>query len=155
MSPTPRAFAEADRVFAELLGRTEVQRGARDPRAEDELEHEAADWLVSLALRCDDREYVEAWCLRLGCGLPSGHPMLGLSALCIGHLSRRFGRLSDEARALVEELAERCRRDPSDVDGNAITALEDVDWYVPRRPHLARLSRWLRRAWRGTFQRRP
>jgi hypothetical protein len=139
--------AEADRVLAEVLSRAEMRRATLGPLVEVELEAEAADWLVSLALRCDDREYVEAWCLRLGRGLPSGHPMLGLSALCVGHLSRRFGRLSGEARVLVEELAERCRRNPADVDGNAISGLEDVDLFVPRHPHLARLTRWLRRAW--------
>ncbi|TYB42562.1 hypothetical protein FXF69_31830 [Actinomadura chibensis] len=94
------------------------------------MEGEAADWLVGLALRCD----VERWCLRLGDGLPSGHPLLGLSALCVGHLSRRFGFVSAEARTLVEELAARCRRDPSDVDGNALSGLEDVECFAPRRP---------------------
>ncbi|WP_103938444.1 hypothetical protein [Thermomonospora echinospora] len=73
--------------------------------------------------------------------------MLGLSALCIGHLSRRFGHLSGEARALVEELAARCRRDPTDVDGNALSGLEDVEWYAPRRPRLVKLTRWHRRTW--------
>ncbi|TYC09112.1 hypothetical protein FXF65_36190 [Actinomadura syzygii] len=95
------------------------------------MKSEAADWLVGLALRCDDREYVERWCLRIGNGLPPGHPLLGLSALCVGHLSRRFGVVSDEARTLVEELAARCQRDPSDVDGNAISGVEDVRCYAP------------------------
>jgi hypothetical protein len=54
----PAWHAEADRVFAEFLSRAEVRRGTLGLRVEDQLEHEAADWLVSLALRCDDREYV-------------------------------------------------------------------------------------------------
>jgi hypothetical protein len=147
MSEEEAWHAEANRVFAALLAEAEVQRPAPDSHVAGKLEIEATDWLVSLALRCDDREYVEAWCLRLGHGLPSGHHMLGLSALCIGHLSRRFGYLSSEARALVEELAARCRRDPTDVDGNAISGLEDVEWYAPRRRQFAKLTRWLRRAW--------
>jgi hypothetical protein len=133
-----------------------VQPPAPHSYGAGELEIEATDWLVSLALRCDDREYVEAWCLRLGRGLPSGHHMLGLSALCIGHLSRRFGYVSSEARALVEELAARCRNDPTDVGGNAITGLGDVEGYAPRHPRLAKLTRWLRRPWdriRWTFDR--
>ncbi|TQL98076.1 hypothetical protein FB559_3693 [Actinoallomurus bryophytorum] len=139
--------AEADSVFAALLAKVEVERPAPGSRFVSELESEAAGWLVSLALRCDEREYVEAWCLRLGHGLPSGHPMLGLSGLCIGHLSRRFGCVSSEARALVEELAARCRRDPTDVDGNAISGLEDVESYAPRHPRIAKLARWPRRTW--------
>ncbi|TYK44656.1 hypothetical protein FXF68_34130 [Actinomadura decatromicini] len=116
------------------MAQAETQPPDSDPHLADELKNEAADWLVGLALRCDDRGYVERWCLRIGNGLPPGHPLLGLSALCVGHLSRRFGVVSDEARALVEELAARCERDPSDVDGNALSGLEDVHSYAPRRP---------------------
>jgi hypothetical protein len=139
--------AEANRVFADLLAGAEVQRPTPGFRVYGELETEATDWLVSLALRCDEREYVEAWCIRLARGLPSGHHMLGLSALCVGHLARRFGCLSEEARTLVEELAGRCRRDSTDVDGRAIDGLEDVELSVPRHPRFAKITRWLRRTW--------
>jgi hypothetical protein len=45
---------------------------------------------------------------------------------CLGHAARRFGRLSAESRALVESLAARAEADPSDVDGRALTGLDDV-----------------------------
>ncbi|MCX5000341.1 hypothetical protein [Streptomyces longwoodensis] len=56
----------------------------------------------------------------------SGSPLLGLAALCLGHNARRFGRLGDEALALVRSLAARAEADPQDVDGRALDGLDDV-----------------------------
>ncbi|MFF3068820.1 hypothetical protein [Kitasatospora sp. NPDC057936] len=40
--------------------------------------------------------------------------------------ARHFGRLSDEALALVQSLARRAEADPTDVDGRAIDGYDDV-----------------------------
>jgi hypothetical protein len=93
---------------------------------------EAADALVGLALGDDDRQFVEERCVELGRHLPAGSPLLGLVGLCIGYLALRFGYLSDDAAALVIELARRAKADPSDVDTRAIDGLEDVRQFSGR-----------------------
>ena len=89
-------------------------------------EPEAADVLVGSALNDDDREFVEHWCVEVGTRAVSGSPLLGLAGLCLGHTARRFGRLSDEAVALVKSLAKRAEADPTDVDGRACDGFDDV-----------------------------
>ncbi|WP_460303616.1 hypothetical protein [Actinocorallia aurea] len=71
--------AEADAVFLRLLA--ETGEPSASPHT-TEVAREAVGWLVSIALRCGERDHVEGWCLRLGRGLPPGHPMLGLVGLC-------------------------------------------------------------------------
>ncbi|MFJ4809380.1 hypothetical protein [Streptomyces longwoodensis] len=87
---------------------------------------EAANALVGSALHDDDREFVERCCLMVGTRAHPGSPLLGLAALCLGHTARRFGRLGDEALALVHSLAARAEADPQDVDGRALDGLDDT-----------------------------
>ncbi|WUH92466.1 hypothetical protein OG900_21740 [Streptomyces sp. NBC_00433] len=89
-------------------------------------EFEAASVLVGSALNDDDQEFVEYWCREVGTRAVSGSPLLGLAGLCLGHTARRFGRLSDEALALVKSLASRSEADPTDVDGRALDGYDDV-----------------------------
>ncbi|MFD8222973.1 hypothetical protein ACFV16_02205 [Streptomyces massasporeus] len=99
-----------------------LERALRDRAAEGE----AASALVGSALNDDDAEFVEHWCVQVGTRAVPGSPLLGLAGLCLGHTARRFGRLSDEALALVESLAVRAEADPSDVDGRAIDGYDDA-----------------------------
>ena len=96
------------------------------------LEGEAADVLVGLALHDDDQAFVEGWCIKLGKRLAPGSALLGLTGLCIGHLARRFGRVSDEAALLVVDLANRSKSDPADVDARAQDGLDDVAFFTGR-----------------------
>ncbi|GAA2629727.1 hypothetical protein SMC26_15555 [Actinomadura fulvescens] len=89
-------------------------------------EPDAADVLVGIALNDDDRTFVEYWCVQVGTRAVSGSPLLGLAGLCLGHTTRRFGHLSDEAVALAHSLAGRAEVDTSDVDGRALDGLDDV-----------------------------
>lgn len=90
------------------------------------LEGNAADVLVGAALADDDHAFVEHWCMRVGTRAKPGSPLLGLAGLCLGHLTRRFGRLSDEAVSLAQSLAARAAADPSDVDGRALDGYDDI-----------------------------
>ncbi|MFD5323560.1 hypothetical protein [Streptomyces sp. NPDC127092] len=99
-----------------------VERALRDRSAEGE----AAGVLVGTALNDDDAEFIEYWCVQVGTRAVSGSPLLGLAGLCLGHAARRFGRLSDEALALVESLAARAEADSTDVDGRALDGYDDV-----------------------------
>lgn len=123
--------AEADQIFGELIAVASADPSYRLTRAGRDLERDAADWLVSIALNCDDREYVEGHCIRLAKELPPGHPMLGLAGLCLGHTARRFRRLSTAARTTASGLGTRCRANPDDVDTRALNGLEDIDHYAP------------------------
>ncbi|NAS25365.1 hypothetical protein GT755_27230 [Herbidospora sp. NEAU-GS84] len=96
------------------------------------LTGEAADTLVGLALHDEDQAFVESWCIRLGRGLTPGSPLLGLAALCVGHLARRFGQVSDEAALLVVDLANRSKADPADVDARAQDGMDDVVFFTGR-----------------------
>ncbi|MET9221284.1 hypothetical protein ABZX65_21260 [Streptomyces sp. NPDC003300] len=89
-------------------------------------EAEAATVLVGSALNDDDGDFVEHWCVQVGTRAVPGSPLLGLAGLCLGHTARRFGRLSDEALALVKSLAVRAEVDASDVDGRALDGYDDV-----------------------------
>lgn len=93
-------------------------------------EAEAAETLVSIALRCDDLEFVERCCLELGTRATSGSQLLGLAGLCLGHAARRFGTLTGGAVALVAALASRAQADPADVDTRALDGLDDVRHYL-------------------------
>jgi hypothetical protein len=86
--------------------------------------------LVGIALDGDDREFIERCCLDVGTRAVSGSPLLGLAGLCLGHTTRRFGYLSDEAVGLAEVLAARADADPSDVDGRALDGRDDIRWYL-------------------------
>ncbi|WP_223839184.1 hypothetical protein [Nocardiopsis deserti] len=99
-----------------------VERALRDRSQEGE----AASALVGSALNDADGEFVEHWCVRVGTRAAPGSPLLGLACLCLGHVARRFGRLSDEARALAESLAARAEADPADVDARALDGRDDV-----------------------------
>lgn len=103
-----------------------LERGIRDRAAEVS----AANALVGIALNDDDREFIESCCLEVGTRAATGNPLLGLAGLCLGHAARRFGRLSDQAIAMVESLAARAEADPSDVDGRALDGRDDVRWYL-------------------------
>lgn len=93
-------------------------------------EFEAASVLVGSALKDDDREFVEHWCVQVGTRAVLGSQLLGLAGLCLGHTARRFGHLSDEALALSRSLAARAEVDPSDVDGRALDGLDDVRTFL-------------------------
>ncbi|MFI9311399.1 hypothetical protein [Streptomyces triculaminicus] len=93
-------------------------------------EGEAADILVGSALNDDDREFVERWCMEVGMRAVPGSPLLGLAGLCLGHIARRFGHLSDEALALAESLAARAEADPANVDGRALDGYDDVRGFL-------------------------
>ena len=101
-------------------------------RALADRSHEsaAADALVGIALGDGDREFVEHCCLEVGQRAEVGSPLLGLADLCLGHTARRFGNLSNSARALAETLARRAELDPSDVDGRALDGLDDIRAYL-------------------------
>ncbi|GAB3657214.1 hypothetical protein GCM10027589_17140 [Actinocorallia lasiicapitis] len=79
---------------------------------------------------CEDVEYAQAWLVRLGRELPPGSSLLGLVGLCLGLLARRYGALSEDGRNMVEELAERHRRDPADVDGRTADRLDDTRMFL-------------------------
>ncbi|MET7656496.1 hypothetical protein [Streptomyces sp. NPDC005486] len=104
-------------VVVEMLERALMDRGH---------EPEAASVLVGTALNDEDQTFVEHWCVEVGTRAVPGSPLLGLAGLCLGHTARRFGRLSDEALALVESLAARAEADPTDVDGRALDGFDDV-----------------------------
>jgi len=53
-----------------------------------------------------------------------------MAGLCLGHTARRFGRLGDQAIAIVESLVARAEANPSDVDGRALDGRDDVRWYL-------------------------
>jgi hypothetical protein len=108
-------------VVAETLERAITDR-AHEP--------EAADALVGSALKDDDREFVEHWCLQVGTRAVSGSPLLGLAGLCLGHTARRFGHLGDEALALAHSLAARAELDPADVDTRALHGLDDIKIFL-------------------------
>lgn len=93
-------------------------------------EFEAASVLVGSALKDDDREFVEHWCVQVGTRAVPGSQLLKLAGLCLGHTARRFGHLSDEALALSRSLAARAEVDPSDVDGRALDGLDDVRTFL-------------------------
>ncbi|MFH8882284.1 hypothetical protein [Streptomyces californicus] len=99
-----------------------LERALRDRSAEGE----AAGVLVGTALNDDDADFVEFWCVQVGTRAVPGSPLLGLAGLCLGHTARRFGRLGDEALALVESLAARAEAEPTDVDGRAVDGYDDV-----------------------------
>ncbi|MEV0362758.1 hypothetical protein [Nocardia fusca] len=99
-----------------------LERALSDRTAEGE----AASVLVGSALYDDDMEFVEHWCMQVGTRAVPGSPLLGLAGLCLGHIARRFGRLSDDALTLVKLLAARAEADPSDVDGRAGDGYDDV-----------------------------
>jgi hypothetical protein len=99
-----------------------LKRAMRDRSAEGE----AAGVLVGTALDSDDAGFVEHWCVQVGTRAVSGSPWLGLAGLCLGHIARRFGHLSYEARALAESLATRAEADPSHVDGRALDGWDDA-----------------------------
>lgn len=82
--------------------------------------------LVDIAMYDNDMEFVEYWCVQVGTRAVPGSELLGLAGLCLGHTARRFGRLSEDALALVETLAARAEADPSDVDTRAIDGYDDV-----------------------------
>jgi hypothetical protein len=90
----------------------------------------AADALIGVALNDGDREFIECCCLEVGTGAAAGSPLLGLAGLCLGHVARRFGYVSDQAVALAEALAARVGLDPSDVDGRAVVGLDDIRAYL-------------------------
>jgi hypothetical protein len=71
---------------------------------------EAASALVGIALKDDDRAFVERCCLEVGARAEPGSHLLGLAGLCLGHSARRFGTLSGEAIALADSLAARAKR---------------------------------------------
>jgi hypothetical protein len=64
--------------------------------------------------------------VQVGTRTVPGSPLLGLAGLCLGHIARRFGRLSDEALALAKSLATRAEVDPADVDGRALDGYDDI-----------------------------
>jgi hypothetical protein len=99
-----------------------LERALRDRSAEGE----AARVLVGTALNDDDADFVEFWCVQVGKRAVPGSPLLGLAGPCLGHVARRFGRLSDEALALAETLAARAEAEPTDVDGRAVDGYDDV-----------------------------
>lgn len=99
-----------------------MELALRDRSAEGRV----AGVLVGTALNDDDVGFVEHWCVQVGTRAVSGSPLLGLAGLCLGHIARRFGCLSDEARGLAESLAARAEADPSDVDGRALDGYDDV-----------------------------
>ena len=105
-----------------------LERALRD-RA---YEPEAAEALVGIALNDDDREFIEHCCVRVGMRAVPGSSLLGLAGLCLGHTARRFGRLGDQAVALVRSLAARAQADSSDVDGRALDGLDDVQCFLNR-----------------------
>jgi hypothetical protein len=75
--------------------------------------------LAAAALTDWDRTWLEKWCVSL-----AGHDQIAvrqISATCLGHLARRFGRLE---QAALEALHELC--DDPDACAYAHDALEDV-----------------------------
>ena len=88
---------------------------------------EAASALVGIALKDDDRAFIERCCLEVGARAEPGSHLLGLAGLCLGHSARRFGTLSGEAIALADSLAARAKRSTTDVDGRALDGLEDIN----------------------------
>ncbi|GIH72556.1 hypothetical protein [Sphaerimonospora thailandensis] len=116
---TPEALSHDE--VAEILGRALHDR-SREPAA--------VDALVGIALSDGDRGFVEQCCLEVGTRAAAGSPLLGLAGLCLGHVARRFGSLSDEAIALAEALAARARLDTTDVDGRALDGIEDIRRYL-------------------------
>jgi hypothetical protein len=116
-----RSFENPPALPHEVVVET-LERALRDRSAEGE----AATVLVGTALHDDDAEFVEHWCMQVGTRAMPGSPLLGLAGLCLGHTARRFGRLSEEAIALVKSLAARAEADCGDVDGRALDGHDDV-----------------------------
>ncbi|WP_051393314.1 hypothetical protein [Glycomyces arizonensis] len=100
--------------------------------ADRRYEQAAIDALVGVALADVDRVFIEHCCLKMGSSTSAGAAFLGVSALCLGHAARRFGRLSAEAIQLAGALAARARHDPSDVSPNAVDGLGDITWHLRR-----------------------
>ena len=90
---------------------------------------EANSVLVGLALTCDDRTFVEQWCMRVGRESPDLW-LRGLASLCVGsHLARRFGFVSPEAVTFVRELAGDSQ--VREVNSQVESALADLDAFYP------------------------
>jgi hypothetical protein len=110
-------------TVAEAIDRAVIDR--RDESA-------AIEALVSIALAGTDRAFIEHCCLKVGNNPDVSAWLRGISALCLGHTARRFGRLSPEAIQLADALAARAQCDPSDVATNAVDGLGDVTWHLRR-----------------------
>ncbi|MEU8781132.1 hypothetical protein [Streptomyces sp. NPDC048637] len=117
-NPPPMPHA----IVVEVLGRALGDR-SQEPAA--------ANALVGIALNDDDWEFIEHCCLEVGARASAGSSLLGLTGLCLGHVARRFGCVSDQAVALAEALATRARLDPSDVDGRALDGIDDIRVFLP------------------------
>jgi hypothetical protein len=105
-----------------------VERGLGDMAHEPE----AAVALVGIALNDDDRAFIEQCCVEVGTRAAAGSQLLGLAGLCLGHVARRFGQLSERAAGLAEALAARAELDPADVDGRAFDGPDDIRSYLHR-----------------------
>ncbi|MEV7357069.1 hypothetical protein [Kitasatospora sp. NPDC091276] len=106
---------------------TEALEGALDGRSAADHTAEA---LVGIALHGDDRDFAEHCCVQTGTRAAPGSPLLGLTVLCLSHIARRFGRLSDEALDLARSLAQRAAADPADVDGRALDGYDDIRTFL-------------------------
>ncbi len=85
--------------------------------------------LVGLAMKSHDREFVEAWCLRIGREAPDLW-LRGLAAHCVGCLlAMRFGYVSPKAVLFVRELA--AGQDVRNVNEQAVEALHDLELFYP------------------------
>ena len=83
--------------------------------------------LVGAALGDPDGDWIEIQCLRL-----AQHPdvaVRGLAGLCLGHVARRFGQVSQEAWRVVRELC----ADPT-VDNRPCDGLDDMRQFAGPEP---------------------
>jgi hypothetical protein len=92
--------------------------------------------LVGLALDDDDRAFVERWCVRIARRRTCGYEALRHCALVV---ARRFGEVSDEAAALVRELA--ADETMRSINGQVLDAAADRQIGVTRRPRARRTPR--------------
>jgi hypothetical protein len=113
-----------------LLSHAVVVQALSEAFGDRSREPAAADALAGAALHDDDREFIESCCLAVGTQAVAGSPLLGLAGLCLGHVARRFGFLSEQAVALAEALALRAQADPANVDSRALEGWGDIQSFL-------------------------
>jgi hypothetical protein len=86
-------------------------------------EEAICDALAAAALKDDDAEWIESWCVSLA--ESRSVAIRGLSATCLGHVARRFGEIQPESVTLLRRLSA-----DHEIGGRADDALDDVAMFA-------------------------
>jgi hypothetical protein len=81
------------------------------------------DVLVGAALKDDDPEWIESWCVSLAESRSAA--IRGIAATCLGHVARRFGTIRPDSVKLLKRLSA-----DAEIGGRADDALDDVAMFA-------------------------